>query len=321
MISFCLLASVRALYSSRADVVVLLTNPPFFSAIGSLLKRFRGERFVYVLMDIYPDVAIRGGVLREGSLAERVLRRLARFTLKEADVVVVLGENMKEAALHSGAIPSRVKVIPNWADPDRIFPVPAVGNRLRRSLGLDGKFVVEYSGNMGVSHSFGDLLAVIEEMQVFEDIRFVFIGGGERRPEIDAFVRTKRLENVVLLPYQDDTALPQSLSMGDVHYVSLREGFEGLVFPSKVYGIMAAGRPLIYQGTGGDDVARMVVEGGMGIVVRPGDKDGLREAIFALYRDREGRLRMGENGRRALVEKYSAAKGLDSYRNVLEGKN
>jgi glycosyltransferase involved in cell wall biosynthesis len=317
MISFCVSAAIRALVAPRVDAVVLMTDPPLFSVVGSLLKRLRGERFVYVLMDVYPQVAVQAGVLKDRSPAERVFRRVARTTLREADAVVVLGEDMKEEAIRSGASPDKVIIIRNWSDPERIFPFPGEKNRFRRELGLEGKFVIEYSGNLGVSHYFEDLLSVAEELRDHEDIRLLFVGNGVRLSEVKEFVAQRQLENVAFLPYQDFSVLAESLSAGDVHFVSLRSGFEGLVVPSKVYGIMASGKPVIYQGERSGEVARMVEREGIGFVIPPGDRDGLRDRILLLYRDRAARERMGEAARQALLEKYSVASGLVRYRRVL----
>lgn len=318
MASYCALASVRLLAAPRADAVVFLTNPPLFAVLGLVLRRLRGERFVYVLMDLYPDVAVRAGVLREGSLATRLLRRLGRAALAGADAVIVLGHDMREAAVRSGADPGKIAVIRNWADPAEIVPVAPGANRLRRAWGLDRKFVVAYSGNFGVSHSFGELLAAAEALAGDDGIRFLLIGGGVRFREVAALVAARNLRNVLLIPYRDASDLSESLSAGDAHYVSLRDGFEGLVVPSKAYGIMAAGRPIIYQGAAGGEIAGMVRREGIGRVVPPGDQDGLREAILAMRRDSVMRERMGAAARRALEEKYCAAAGLALYRRVFD---
>jgi glycosyltransferase involved in cell wall biosynthesis len=245
---------------------------------------------------------------------------LAGLALKSADAVVVLGEDMKEIAIGQGASPDHVHVIRNWADPDRIFPVPPEKNRLRREWGLEGKFVVAYSGNFGVSHDFDDLLSVAEELASDDRFRFLFIGQGIRRPQAERFVSSRKLRNVILRPYQEASILPESLSAGDVHFISLREGFEGLVVPSKAYGVMAAGRPVIYQGSESGEIARMVSKERIGFVVSPGDRERLKRRILEMRADAGLRKRMGETARRALVERYSASIGLDLYRKLLAGE-
>lgn len=319
--SFCILSLFRVFSSPPAGTLVLLANPPFYSIIGSWIRKFRGGRFVYILMDVYPDIMVRAGVLKEGGLAARILGRIARAPLRAADVVVVLGEDMKDIVIREGACPEKVVMIRNWADPEKVFPVDHGENRFRRKWGLAGKFVVEYSGNLGVSHSFEDLLAVAEELADRDDIRFLFVGGGVRFREVEKEVVRRGLRNVVMRPYQDSSDLAQSLSVGDLHYVSLRNGFEGLVVPSKAYGIMAAGRPMVYQGSEGGEIARMIVREDIGMVVGEGDREKLRETILTLYKNRPLAERMGMRARQALEERYSASIGLEHYRKVLAAQN
>ena len=320
MSSFCLIAGGKLLFAPRVDTVLFLTNPPFFSILGTWLQKIKKERFVYVLMDIYPDIAIQGGVLREEGWAARALRRLARFPLKKADAVVVLGEDMKEVAIRQGAPANRVNIIRNWADPERIFPVPPEENGLRAKWGLEGKFVIAYSGNFGVSHEFEDLLSVAEELASDDDIRFLLIGNGVRRPEVEKIIAARKLSNMILQSYQDASLLYESLSAGDVHYVSLKKGFESLVVPSKAYGAMAAGRPIVYQGMETGEIARMIEKEEIGFVVPPGDRKKLRERILELRLNPALRKSQGERARKALEERYSAGIGLALYRKVLAGE-
>ncbi len=317
MASYCGIAAARLLLAPRADAVVFLPNPPLFAWLGLVLKRLRGEAFVYVPMDMYPDIAVRAGVLREGSPATRLLRRIARAALAGADAVIVLGDDMREAAVRSGADPAKVAVIRNWADPARIVPVAPEANRLRKAWGLDGRFVVAYSGNFGVSHSFDEILGAAEALAADDGIRFLLVGGGVRFRDVERSVAERRLANVVMKPYRDESELSESLSAGDVHYVSLRDGFEGLVVPSKAYGIMAAGRPIVYQGAAGGEIAAMVKRERIGYVVAPGDRDGLRDAILALRRDAGLRSAMGAAARQALEERYSADACLALYRGAI----
>ncbi|MBP2685098.1 MAG: putative colanic acid biosynthesis glycosyl transferase [Deltaproteobacteria bacterium] len=317
-LSFCFLASLRALCAPRVDVVLFMTDPPFFPALGALLKRIRKEKFVYILMDVYPDVAIRAGILRGNSAVTHFLHWFSRIALKGADRIVVLGEDMKEAAIRNGARPEAVLVIRNWAEPDTIQPVLPEANTFLRALRLDGKFVVEYSGNLGISHDFDDLLAVAESLSHDKGIRFLVIGDGARRREVDSFIEKKGLANLILLPYQEAAQLSQTLSAGDVHFISLRKGFEGLVVPSKAYGVMAAARPIIYQGEESGEIARMVKREGIGIVIPPGDREGLRRAILLLREDRKLRTVMGEAARSALEKRYSSNLSLEKYGQALK---
>jgi glycosyltransferase involved in cell wall biosynthesis len=317
--SFVTGAALAAFVSRRVDTVVLLTNPPMFAALGLLLRRLRGERFVYVVMDLYPDIATESGFLREGSLSARCMRWLTRRTLRGADRVVVLGSCMEERVLSYGAPRERVDVIRNWADDEAIRPVAAEGNPFRAEQRWEGKFVVMYSGNMGVAHRFDDILEVARRLRDDPSLIFAFIGDGVRRKEIEEARERHGLENVCLLPYQSADRLALSLGAGDVHFVSLREGFEGTVVPSKTYGIMAAARPILYQGGRSGEIARMILDHGIGEVVPERDVDALERVIAALRHDPERTKRLGCRAREVLQRDYSRNAALARYRCVLSG--
>jgi glycosyltransferase involved in cell wall biosynthesis len=317
--SFIVGATAKALVAPRADAVVLLTNPPMFAALGLLLRRLRRERFIYVVMDLYPDIATNSGLMREDSLLAHCMRWLTRRTVRSADRVVVLGSCMEARILAYGGDAERIAVIRNWADDEAIRPVAAKGNPFRVEQGWDGRFVVMYSGNMGVAHRFDDILEVARRRRDDPRLVFAFIGDGVRRKEIGAFRDRHELDNIRLLPYQSADRLALSLGAGDVHFVSLRKGFEGLVVPSKTYGIMAAARPILYQGGQSGDIAKMIVEHEIGEVVAEGDADGLEEAILTLLNDPERTARVGRRAREVLQRDYSRDAALARYRSVLSG--
>lgn len=317
-LSFIIGASVAAFSAARVDTVVMLTDPPLFAALGLLLKRWRGEHFVHVVMDLYPDVAIRYGLFRRNSLIGRLSRWLTGRTLRGADRVVVLGSCMRDAVLAYGARPERTVVIRNWAASSAIRPVDPVRNRFRAETRLrEEEFVVMYSGNLGAAHRFDEILETARRLRGRSDIVFVFVGGGSRRGEVEAYREQHELCNIVLLPYQEQARLSESLSAANVHFVSLRRGFEGLVVPSKSYGIMAAGRPLLYEGDPSGEIAQMITRWGIGIVVSEGDADALEDAVLQLAEDPERTSRMGASARRALEGHYGRCRAMDSYESVL----
>jgi glycosyltransferase involved in cell wall biosynthesis len=176
-----------------------------------------------------------------------------------------------------------------------------------------------YSGNMGVAHHFDDILEVARRRRDDPRLVFAFIGDGMRRTEVEAFRERHRLENICLLPYQSADRLALSLGAGDVHFVSLREGFEGLVVPSKSYGIMAAARPILYQGGRSGEIAKMILEHGIGEVVAEGDADALERVIATLSDDPIRTARLGCRAREVLQRHYSRDAALDHYRRVLSG--
>jgi colanic acid biosynthesis glycosyl transferase WcaI len=317
MFTYAVWTAGRTLFGKPVNLNFFLSQPPLFSFWGYILKRIRRQRYYCLIMDVYPDLAIEAGFLKRDSSTARVLVALSRFILKGADSVVVIGRCMSERIKDMGICPEQIRLIPNWANEDRLLPIPRGRNTMRRELGLEDNFVILYSGNMGVSHYFDDLLQVAECCRETEGIRFVFAGDGERRKEIERAKAKHRLNNVLLLPFQPEDRLAEGLSVGDVHFISLRSGFEGLVVPSKAYGAMAVGRPIIYQGSTFGEIGRMVAETKAGTVVPLGDMKALKNTVLMYY---ENPSLVAKQGRRALEvsrDIFGRKQALAQYKSIL----
>lgn len=276
-------AFASALTLPRPDVVVATSAPPLLAAVGLAAKRLRGSRLVYWLQDLYPELAVAFGVLGPRSPATWLAERVSRAALRGADAVVVPGEPMKARVAAKGVDPARVHVLPNWADGADVRPVPPDANAFRRGLGLGDRRVVLYSGNLGRAHDLETLVELARRCRDRDDVAFVFVGGGARRDVVEAAAR--ELSNVRLLPFVARDRLAESLSAGDVHLVSQTPETLGLMEPSKLYGILAAGRPALYVGPPDSEVARTIVREGAGAVVANGDVEGARLALDRLLRD------------------------------------
>jgi colanic acid biosynthesis glycosyl transferase WcaI len=317
-IAFMMLAGFRTLFAKKVDVVVLLTDPPFFALLGRLTRRLRRERFVHIVMDLYPDVAVQAEVIEREGLAHRALRWITRLTLTGADRVVVLGDCMRERVLGHGASPQRTVVVPNWADSGRLAPVEHADNPLASTRGAGTEFVVMYSGNMGVAHRFEEILEAAARLRDEPGVTFMFVGEGQRKQQIETAVRAGNLTNVLVLPYQPREFLSESLSLGDLHLVTLRPGFEGLVVPSKSYGIMAAGRPILFLGAPDSEIARVIRENDIGIVCSDWCVERLCREILALKRDRERLRDLGERARRTVSERFDRGQAVARYEQILQ---
>jgi colanic acid biosynthesis glycosyl transferase WcaI len=313
IVAYMFSAAFISLFSPSVDLNFFLTQPPFFALWGWVLKVLRGQRYMCLLMDIYPDVAIQDGLLQPGSLVVRLLSALKSFILKRADAVIVIGRCMRDQLLRAGVSDEKMHLIPNWVNEKMVYPVLPEQNSLRDEYGLKGSFVVLYSGNLGISHEFQTLIDAAECLLPEKAIRFVIIGGGSRRPALEKQVRLKRLENILFLPFQPFKRLAESLSLGDVHLVTLRTGFEGLVVPSKAYSAQAAGRPLIYVGERYGEIARMVSEEEIGFVVAPGDGVALADAISKYFNDKSLYEIHAQNAFILSQGRYSSLAALSSY--------
>jgi colanic acid biosynthesis glycosyl transferase WcaI len=297
--SFYASAAARVLATGRYDAVLAMSTPPLVATIGALRRSLRGTRFVYWLQDLYPELAVEFGVLRPRSLATRAFAAASRWTLRRADAVIVLGDAMGDRVRAKGVAPERVHVVPNWADEQAIRPVPHRENAFRRAHGLDGKRVVLYSGNMGRAHDVATVLEAARQLRDHTDLVFLFIGDGAKRLEVEAAARD--LPSVRLLPYQPREILAESLSAGDVHLVTQEPFTVGLIEPSKLYGVMAAGRPVLYVGPPETEAAATVRRESIGEVVVNGDPGGVVRALGRLLADP---LEMGARSRRSFQERY-----------------
>ena len=302
---------------SRGDVVVSKTDPPLLSLIACGAVNLRGAKFVNWLQDLFPEVAAEVGMGWARSWLGRVLATFRDGSLRAAHVNVVLGTRMQHYVVSRGAHPSKIRVIPNWADGELICPLEPADNRLRRDWGLEGKFVVGYSGNMGRVHEFETALGASEALKGDEGVVFLFIGGGAQRIWLEDEARRRGLANVRFQPYQPSERLAQSLSAPDVHLISQRPEVEGYVVPSKFYGIAAAGRPAIFVGSPEGEIAQTINESGCGFVVRVGDVQGLTAAITRLRHDPELRRTYGENARRVFDNRFDKRHALATWTQVL----
>lgn len=273
----------RLLWLSRPGVTILAkTDPPMLAVVCAAVARARGARLVTWVQDVFPEVADRLGLPLTGGRVGRVLRWLRNRAMRRAAVNVAIGERMAAYLRTQGVPPDRLEVIHNWAQPD-IRPVARDQNSLRRCWGLAEAFVVGYSGNMGRAHEFETILSAASRLQG-ERIRFLFIGDGFHRSALEEEAARRQLDNVTFRPYQQRECLAESLSTPDLHLVTLLPELEGLIVPSKLYGILAAGRPVFFVGSLEGEVARILNDGGCGKSFAIGDDDGLTRSILEASR-------------------------------------
>jgi len=300
-LSFYVAAGWAVLRSRRCDVLVVLSDPPLLSVLAVVLGTLKRCRTVCWLQDVFPEIAVRAGVLPEG-FAARLLRRVATWSLRHVDRTVVIGRCMKRHLQALGVPSEQLHLIPNWADTSHIQPVNRQENWFLEEHGLGQQFVVMYSGNFGVVHESETIRTLIRAAKSLEQIRFCFIGKGPHRDGLAESARLEGWDHVLFLPYQDREMMRFALPSGDVHLVSLRSDMSGLSVPSKVYGIMAAGRPIIFVGPPESEAAAAIREADCGHVIPPGRGQEAFEAMLTYYRDRSLVERHGRNARSYLVQ-------------------
>ena len=303
-------------WTQPGDILVAKTDPPLLSVVGRVIAKRRGLRLVNWLQDLYPEVAAKLGVPLLGGFLGRQLLRLRDASLRSADANIAIGERMAEIVRTRGVASVRVHVIPNWCNDEEIFPVLHEENPCRREWQLEGKFVVGYSGNLGRGHEFDTLLAAAEILRDEPRLLFLFIGGGKK---LDGLRRGVRLDGRFrFLPYQDRRTLRYSLGAADAHVVSLKPQLEGLMVPSKFYGIAAAGRPAIAITAADGEVARLVRAHDCGVVIEPGQGAMLADTLRNLMRDRDRLDAMGRRGRAMIEEHFTRRQAFERWSDLLE---
>ena len=303
-----------ALAAPRPDLVIALTDPPPIGLIGVIAARLSGVPFVLVTQDIFPEVAIQLGRLSNPEVAS-ALRLVSRRVLRSARRVVSIGRDMNGRLVELGVAPEKIVTIPGWADSLALRPLQGP-SPLRRDWGLDGRFVVMHSGNVGFSQGLESLLQAAELLLDEPVVRFVIVGEGASRAELQREATRRRLDNVVFVPHQPRALLSQSLGAADVHLVSLRRGLAGYLVPSKMYGILAAGKPFIAAVEAGSEPALVIDEYICGLRVEPGDPQRLADAVLEMRR--APLQEMGRRARQAAEERYNRQRASAAYLALLD---
>lgn len=266
----------------RGATLVVMTDPPLLGVPATLLARLRRARVVHWIQDIYPEIA----VAVSGHTAFSALRPLRNASWRNADVCVTLGTDMAGVVERARVSPHHVRIIPNW--PPIGLETPASdenGAAFRDQFGFARSFVVAYSGNLGRVHDLDGIIAAAELLRPRPEIQFAFVGGGPQRAQLESAVAVRGLANVRFLPVQPRERLAASLAMADVQLITLRRGCEQYVYPSKLYGIVAVGRPVVFVGPPECELAQLVVNRGFGVAVPSGDAAALATAIESLVAD------------------------------------
>lgn len=353
--TFFLGALRRLAFGPRFDVVVSLTTPPLIGLLGVAVARIRtrsnltprpplqpGEgvpkagvrsaraagrpRSILWSMDVYPELAFRLGALRERSLLGRLISRLSRLTYRWSEIVVALGPTMArklEVALASPGLagpPSNITVIPNWADGEAIRPRPVERHPLRKEWGWENRFVVLYSGNLGLAHEFETVLRAADRLREGRSILFAFVGAGPRLSEVRRRSGELGLPNVEFRPPLPRARLSELLTAGDLHLATLRPEVVGLLVPSKIYGILSSGRPVLYVGPAEGEIFEIVDGKGCGAVVRNGDVDGVVRTVRA-YAASPGRREIdGRRSREVFDLEFTRQESVGKWVELIEGR-
>jgi len=305
--SFLVAAAVHAFRGPRPDVVVTLTTPPALGLIGSLVRAARGARHYIWEMDLYPDIAVDMGVLSPRSPLTRVVAWAFDFARLRADGVIALGEEMRDRLIAHGIPPEKIHVCENWADGRDISPLPFP----------TGPLTLYYSGNLGIVHDVNTIQEVMQHFRNDARICFLFAGGGSRRPKLEALCRERSLHNVLFGTYCDRADLGTRLAQGHIGLITQLPESLGSVVPSKTYGIMAAGRPILFIGPRQATPARIIERHRCGWHIEPGDVRGLVELLETLASRLDVIQQAGAFARQAFEQHYDRPIGVARFGAIL----
>lgn len=315
----CILATLKA---GKYDLVFTVTQPPILGGIlGTIGKFITGGKLMYQIMDFNPEQTI--AVNYSGNkVVLKAMMWWDKRTCRKADIVVTLGRDMQEtliARFHGKKVPNNI-VINNWIDEEKIHPLAGDDEHVvafKRKYGLEGKFVIMTSGNIGLYYDFENILKVMGYFKDDDSIRFAFVGDGGMKSTLTEYAKTNNLSNVVFIPFQKKEDLIYSLNSADVHIVTNARGIKGVSVPSKIYGILAVNKPIWGILEEDSEAWRIIEESGCGVLVKAGDYESMRSSLRNIILKKEEFVKNHQTGRAFLEKNLTKDKSIMAYRNAL----
>ena len=315
-LSFTILSTLIGCWVPHPDVIVTPSpSPPLTNGVSAyLLGKLRGVPFISNIQDIYPDVAIRMGVMKNPAVIA-AYKKLERFVYKHSKMVTVISEGFKENLKNKGVPEAKIDVIPNFIDAKFVSPLPR-RNAFSAEHGLDNSFVALFAGNVGMSQGLESVLEAAALLRNERDILILIVGNGASKAGLQEQAQEMGLENVRFLPYQPYTRVPELYSASDIGLIPLRRGFTNDSVPSKLFTVMGVARPLIACVDSHSETAHVVAESGCGLCVEPENPQALAKAILTLYRDKELAMQMGKRGRTHVEAHYTRESVACQYQDI-----
>ena len=307
--AFTLVATLASVLARRTDLILTMSPPLTLAPAGWIASKRHRTPLVLNVQDIHPDAAVATGTLTDNGLV-RMLRWVESFSYARSDAVVVLSDDLRKTLAPRIDDEEKLRVIPNFVDTEFLYPGER-NNSYRRELGLTDEIIVLYAGNIGFSQPLELVVEAAQRFRDRDDVVFVINGNGSRRKHFEA--ETEDLPNVTFMDYQPQERLNEVLAAGDIHLVPLQPGMGSISVPSKIYSILAAGRPVLASVDPGTEIDLVVTRSGAGRSVPAGDKEAFLDALSSLVDDPNGRAAAGFEARRFAEEWLSAKAVADSY--------
>ncbi|MFN9720402.1 MAG: glycosyltransferase family 4 protein [Planctomycetota bacterium] len=298
------------------DIVIFETDPFLLPFEAARLQRRTGCHMVGYLQDIYPDVAVALGKVPNNWMIRRL--RESMFSIyRQCDRMIVLSEDMKRLLVEGRIHEDRIHVVPNWADTSQIAPIPK-DNLFRQRHQIGSRFLVMYSGNLGLTQRLEEFLEAAQLLKDMPEILFAFVGQGSQKSRLESLVQSRSLTNVQFFDYQPKSELAHSLSAADLHLVPLTKELSQCLMPSKLYGILASGRPYLTNAVPESELHQLTVKYQVGLTVPPGNPAEIANAVRAASQNRQSLQTMGANARSLAESQFSQACSMKQFRNVIQ---
>ena len=302
----CFFAMLITLFSiEKKAILVFNTNPALLPLLGFIGKKLRNQRYVILVHDLWPELPVHAGMIRKDGLLYKIIDFLNVESFKNASGIITISDKMKERVIHK--VPEKehsIYVIHNWADADRLFPVAKREIGLFKELRLNNKKIVMYSGNLGRYQPLEVMIGAANELRDREDILFLFVGNGGKKIKIKNLAESLELDNIKFLPFQPLDRLPESLSLADVSLMGIYPENEGVIMPSKLYSLLAIGKPIICVADPESEVVKILKQAGAGIQASVIDSRDLAKKILTIIDNQEKAKALGKNGRKYFLEHF-----------------
>lgn len=326
IVTYFIRAIIATFKVGKQDYVYSISQPPILGGfLGVLGKWIKKAKYIYNIQDFNPEQTMAVNYSKN-QLVLKTMMSLDKFNCKQADRVIVVGRDMLETLksrfrLGNGALSKKLpnhSYINNWTDEMEIYPLESNHERVasfKKKYGLENKFVFMYSGNIGLYYDLENLIKVVAKFKDEKEIVFAFVGEGTVKALLETYKKNHQLDNVRFIPYQDKADLIYSLNAGDVHWVVNAKGIRGVSVPSKLYGVMAAGRPVLAVLEEGSEARLIIEEAKCGYVNEPGNYDQIEQSIRKIIDEKETLVleKMSEGGREYLVGNLTKDVSINKY--------
>lgn len=317
-VSFTIQCITKSILGYRPNVILISTAPPLGIFAGLVLSRLKKSSLIYWIMDINPDEAIALGLLPPNSIYVHFFEKINKIALKYADYVIVLDSVMARRIRAKARLKRDPIIIPPWPHEDVIKRSETRGMKFRKKYGLEDKFIFMYSGNHSWVHPLDTILEASKIVESRSDIVFLFVGGGVEKEKIEEAIR-RGAQNIISLPYQSLDNLGETLAAADVHFVVMGNDMVGIVHPCKIYGAMAAGRPILAITPDESHIAEIIDKYKVGMRFRHGDASGVADCILKLAEmNREEIIKMGENSLNTIKKEFSQEILVKKFLSIIE---